>query len=259
MSRFSHLEFGDKRRSQKTDGLGEPVRDQDFFAERAMTYWLAGDFEQALQNYSRALEKNSAFYPGWFGQVRMLIELREYPEARLWADKALELFPDHPELLAAKAVAFARDADVNKAQAFSDAAMTKKAVSSYVWLARAEVLLIRRRPAAENCLQNALSLAGEGSAVVRLNAGRVLLRHGHYSSATEYLRAAAQDLPRSALAWYELGRCQVRLGFPEADVSLKQSLLLHPGWAEADGALRRFRKRGLLGRLWSRLRRRRER
>jgi Flp pilus assembly protein TadD len=47
--------------------------------------------------------------PGrWTGQVRMLIELKEFHEAKLWADKALEKFPNEPELLAAKAVALAR-------------------------------------------------------------------------------------------------------------------------------------------------------
>ena len=36
--------------------------------------------------------------------MRMLIELGEFREAKLWADKALERFPHEPELLAAKAV-----------------------------------------------------------------------------------------------------------------------------------------------------------
>ena len=36
--------------------------------------------------------------------MRALIELEEFQEAKLWADKALERFPNEPELLAAKAV-----------------------------------------------------------------------------------------------------------------------------------------------------------
>ena len=39
----------------------------------------------------------------------MLIELAEYREAKIWADKALERFPHEPELLAAKAVALGRE------------------------------------------------------------------------------------------------------------------------------------------------------
>ena len=40
----------------------------------------------------------------------MRIELGEYREAGVWADKALELSPEHPELLALKALACVRDA-----------------------------------------------------------------------------------------------------------------------------------------------------
>ena len=259
MSRFSHLEFGKKRASQKHGASGEPVRDSDFFHDRAIRAWLAGDFEQALQNFSRALEKSSAFYPGWFGQVRMLVELSEYQEARVWADKALELFPEHPELLAAKAAAFARDADLSKAQVCCDRAIAKEGVTSYVWLVRAELLLIQKSRTAYNCIRSAISIAGNQLAIVHLEAGRIYCRFENYSSALQYLRLAATDIPKSALVWYELGCCQVMLGFPEAAVSLEQSLKLRPAWPEAAAALQRFNRRGLISRICSLFRRSRER
>jgi hypothetical protein len=43
--------------------------------------------------------------------VQMLVMLGEHREARLWADKALELFSNNGELLAAKAQACARLSD----------------------------------------------------------------------------------------------------------------------------------------------------
>ena len=61
----------------------------------------------------------------------MLIELGNYKEARLWTDKALEIFHNHSALLAAKAVAFAREGDGGKAQQFSDAALAQKGHNSY--------------------------------------------------------------------------------------------------------------------------------
>ena len=49
----------------------------------------------------------------------MLVELGEYQEAKLWADKAIEKFPGDPELLAAKAVALARSGDLQGALALT--------------------------------------------------------------------------------------------------------------------------------------------
>jgi tetratricopeptide (TPR) repeat protein len=248
MSRFSRLEFEGKR-AVSADGKGEPIRDETFFYERAMSAWLAGDYETALTNYSRSLEKNSAFYESWFGQVRMLIELGEYREANLWADKALELFPNHPELFAAKAVACVRNAEFDKAMAYSDNAVEKQNITWYVWLARAEVLMNRKSRMAESCIASGIGVAGEWGAVAKLEAGRLLLHFENYSSALAYLRDAFTELPRSALTWYELGRCQSQLGLPEARKTLENCLKLRPGWKQPEQELIRFMRRGLLGRI----------
>ena len=172
MSRFSRLEFEGKR-TVSSDMKGEPIRDETFFYERATVAWLAGDFETALTNYSRSLEKNSAYYDSWFGQIRMLIELGEYREAKIWADKALELFPEHAELFSAKAVACVRDAEFDKAQAYSDNAVQKQRATWYVWLARAEVLLNRKSRTAESCISSAISISRDEGAVARLEAGTI--------------------------------------------------------------------------------------
>lgn len=251
MKRFSKLEFGDKSRKGKIP-QGETVRDQDYFHDQAMRYWLAGDFECALRNYSRALEQNSAFYPGWLGQVLMLIELAEYPEAIVWADKALELFPDHPELLALKAVALARNGKMEKALAYSDNSISKDDVTARCWLARAEVLLNRKSQIAESCIQKAVSIAGDDNAVIRLEAGRLLNKKAGFAAALQYLHEAVDRLPKSALAWYELGLCQARLGRPEAAVTLAESLKLRPNWEPAKDALNRSQNRGFWRRLFGR-------
>jgi len=248
MRRFSQLEFGEGREPSKEPAAsGEPVRDADYFDSQATRYWLAGDFESALRNYSRALEQNSAFYPGWLGQVMMLIELGEYHEAATWVDKALEMFPEHPELLSAKAVACARDGKTDKAMAYSDNAVTKEKLTSLVWLARAEVLPGGKGRIAENCISKAVSMAGDDAPILRLQAGRLLNRRGDYCSALPYLKEAIDHLAKSALAWYELGICQVKLGRPEGVVSLEQALKLQPNWEQASAALRKSRKRGLFG------------
>ena len=251
MARFSQLEFGEispERKRQK----GEPVRDAGYFHKEALKYWLAGDFELALRNYSRALEKNSTLFDAWVGQVLMLIELGEYHEAIVWADKALELFPEHPELLAVKAVACCRDSKMEKAIAYSDNSISKENITSWVWLARAEVLLNRKSSIAENCISKAISIAGNMVPVVKLEAARLLRKKGSYSAAIGHLNEVVKVFPKSALAWYELGCCQSKLGLSEAKATLDQSLKLRPDWNVAKSALSRCGKGGFFNKLFRR-------
>ncbi len=253
MRRFSRLEFGDSSdEGAEKRGAGEEMRDEEYFHKQAVRYWLAGDFEIALRNYSRSLEQNSSFYPGWLGQVLMLIELGEYKEAAVWVDKALEMFPEHPELLAAKAVACARDGLMEKAIGYSDNSITKDNVTSLVWLGRAEVLLNRRSNIAQNCISKAVAAAGEDVQLVRLRAGRLLNRRGDYPAAMQYLRSVTDELPKAALAWYELGCCQAKLGRPEAQISFEQALKMHPNWPTAGEALRKYKHKGFFSRLFGR-------
>src|SRR5271166_5398920 len=114
MSRFSNLEFGDQFEDQASEE--KPlVKDEAYYLAEARTSFENGNFESALRLYSKVLEFNPQNTTAWSGQVRMLIELDEYREAKLWADKALERFPRDPELLAAKAVALARSGDLQGA------------------------------------------------------------------------------------------------------------------------------------------------
>jgi tetratricopeptide (TPR) repeat protein len=249
MSRFGNLEFGEEKRAQEAEAPGAPVRDAPYFRARADKAFSEGDFELALRFYSRALEHNTAFFEGWRGQVLMLIELAEYREALLWVDKALALFPNHPELLAAKAVAAVRNGDFDRAMALTDDAQAQQGVTWRVWLARAEVLLERRSPSAIHCVSNAVALAGEEVPRARLEAGRLLLRHGRCPEALEHLMASAQLQPSCPLALLELGRCQSLLGFAAAEVTLAQCVALRPAWMPARRELDRCRHPGLWGRI----------
>ena len=237
MDRFSQLEFGDKRPAETS--CGQAPRDAAYFQREAVRYWLAGDFELALRNYCRVLEQNNAVFEGWAGQVLMLIELGEYREADLWADKALELFPDHPELLALRAVACSRDARVEKAIAYSDAAIGQDRPTARAWLARAEVFLDRNDSVVDGCLSKAIGAAGQDATVVRLEAARLLRRRRAYPAAMAHLQEVVKAMPTSALAWYELGCCQQSMGLAQAQAGIEQALRLHPHWSVAEQALRR--------------------
>lgn len=253
MNRFSSLEFDDADKSEKRQSRGEAVRDETYFYKQALKAWLGADYELALRNYSRALERNTSFFQAWSGQIMVLIEMREYPEAMVWADKALEMFPEHPELLAEKAITCCRNEKFDKAMAYSDNSISKDNVTPRVWLARAEVLLKRKSRLAEDCVCKALNIAGNTQNVFCLEAGRILSRGGKYSAALEYLGRAVRDFPKSALAWYELGRCQSKLGFQEAEVSLQEALHLRPMWSAALHELGKLRGRNPLTRIFRRM------
>src|SRR5208283_4689503 len=157
------------------------------------------DFERALRLYAKVLEYNTQNAAAWTGQVRMLIELGEYREAKLWADKALERFPNEPELLAAKAVALGRSGDLQGALAFSDASIEEHGDTPYVWLARGD-------HRADYCFEKALLLAPRDWFVAWL-AARIRFYHKQFVLALKLLQQAIELNTGHFLLWLELGQC----------------------------------------------------
>lgn len=251
MDRFSQLEFEDEQPRQRAR-QGQPVRDAHYFLHEANRYWLGGDFEVALRNYCRCLEHNSSVFNGWSGQVRMLLEMDETKEADLWADKAMDLFPEHPELLGLKAVAQKRQGKLRKAIDFCDNAITKSDATARVWLARAEVFLERKSAVVDGCISKAIALAHEDKNIIKFEAGRLLRRKKSFPQAITFLEEALGQFPKAALVWYELGCCQQHLGISRASNSLNEALRLNPHWTLPKQALSQGGRRGLLGKLFGR-------
>lgn len=261
MSRFDNLEFDEQEsRPEAPQGAslrpgrpgrpatGTPVRDGAYFCAEGDAAYRVDELEAALRSYSRALEQDSTLFDGWLGQLRVLLETGEYSEADLWAGKALELFPEHPELLAAKAVASVRMGKRVLAQAQSDNALTRKGVTGFVWLARAEVLLDADKPMYEHCLAKALETNPERG-WMHWDVSRVLRRYGRAAKALNYARIAAQALPAEPGVWLELSRCLLALEMPESKRALEQTLHLKSDCAAARRLLRDYREPGLLRRL----------
>src|SRR5439155_15686898 len=164
----------------------------------------------------------------WTGQVRMLIELQEFNEAKLWADKALEKFPEEPELLAAKAVALARTGDLKAAMLFSDAAVEARSDAPYVWLARGDVLVARKERRAEFCFDKALGLAPK-DLMVRWLICRVYYFYKQFSRAFQYAQQALELNAAQAVLWLQFGKCQLALGLVgPAGNSFEQAQQLDP-------------------------------
>jgi len=248
MSRFNNLEFGDQFEEQER--FEPALKDGAHYLAEAQTAFARGQFEQALRLYGRVLEFEPRNVTAWAGQVRMLIELGEFKEAKLWADKALEQFAEEPELLAAKAVALARTGDVKAAMVFSDAAVEARNDTPYVWLARGDVLLARKERRAEFCFDKALALAAKDWMVHWLIC-RICFFYKQFSRAFKFAQQALELNASQAVLWLQFGQCQMALGLvrPAAN-SFAQAQQLDPECrlsAEEQSELRE-------GGIWARLR-----
>ncbi len=253
MSRFGNLEFDDNE-DHATEAQ-EVRRDESFFLSEAEASFQDGQFQSALRLYSKVLEFNPKNAAAWTGQVRMLIELGELREARLWADKALERFPREPELLAAKGVALARSGDLEGALAFSDASIEEQGDRPYLWLARADVLLARKEERADYCFEKALLLAPRDWFVHWL-AARVRFYYEQFILALKLLQQALEWNTSHFLLWLELGKCQQALGLSgPAKNSFNQARQLRPNLPEISRALAELSEQTWSERLFSRFRR----
>jgi tetratricopeptide (TPR) repeat protein len=186
----------------------------------------------------------------------MLIELGEFKEAKLWADKALERFPHEPELLAAKAVAVARSGDLEGALAFSDASIQEQGDAPYVWLARGDVLLARKETRADYCFDKALLLAPRDWFNTWL-ASRIRYYYQQFALALKLVQQAVELNATHFLLWLELGQCQQALGLlGPARSSYSQALQLNAESRAAKAALANLAGSGFGQRvrgLWRRL------
>ncbi|MFO1475029.1 MAG: hypothetical protein U1F98_00075 [Verrucomicrobiota bacterium] len=239
MSRFGNLELEGEHEDRRPSPA-PVVKDAAFYLEEARRSFERGEFEPALRHYSRVLEFDVSNPAAWTGQVRMLIELGEAHEARLWADKALERFPRDPELLAAKAVALGRDGDLDGALLISDASIQELGDLPYVWLARGDVLAARREQRADYCFEKARMLA-PGDWFVAWLAGRIRYYHGQFALALKHLQQAVEWNAGHFVVWLELGRCQGRLGLHgPAQFSLARARELNPACRDAGLELARL-------------------
>jgi tetratricopeptide (TPR) repeat protein len=251
MSRFDNLEFGGVSRDPVARGV---VKDEAHYLGEADGLYREGKYDLALRSYSKVLEYNAANHDAWTGQVRMLIELGELREAKLWADKALERFPTHPELLAAKAVSLARMADLDAALAFSDAAIEERGNTPYVWLARGDVLLAREETRASYCFDQALNLARADWLHCWL-ASRIHSFHRSFALALRYAQQGTEAAPDRAVLWLQAGVCQLELGqTSRARDSLEHARQLDPDCPGLELALRNSEGTSWSGALWRRAR-----
>ncbi|MFC1708003.1 tetratricopeptide repeat protein, partial [Planctomycetota bacterium] len=202
------LSYAD-RRSQSGSG--------SYYLQLADEFRRSGHAEPALRYFARAVQRNPELPAPWLGQVEMLLELSELGQARTWADKALEIHSDHPDLLAAKAVVCARLGDTDQALSLTHQAVQASNASSFAWIARGEALLAGERTGEDYCFTQAVTVAGEDWFVCSRIA-RVLCMYGEHTQALDRAGQAVARAPETPYAWHVLGECESALGMDSAAV-----------------------------------------
>ncbi len=243
-NRFEHLEFEDHtprsgRVASQFDQEGElsaAPMDQHAYHGRALEAFHRGEFDKALRYFTRVLELDRAYVPAWVGQVQMLIELDELREADMWADKALELFRNHGDLLSAKAVANARRSEKRTAVGLSDLAMKAQGSGSYRWLARGEVLLACGASHAGTCFERAKN-EPDADWFTAVWAGRIFRTYDVHAQALIWARQGTEQAPDQPYAWYTRGLCERDLALASYRQSMERALQLDEHFAPARFAL----------------------
>ncbi|HLA83559.1 MAG TPA: tetratricopeptide repeat protein [Thermoguttaceae bacterium] len=243
MARFDKLEFNTSGRPSAEPAERDPLaRDAGYWMNQADASRREGLYESALKYYSRALELDRSVVAGWVGQVQMLVQLGEYPEAELWSRKGLELFPNNGELLAGRAHAFCRMGDMKQAHALSDGSLQQAGESAYRWLVRGEIMMATRQDMDRHCFDKAQ--AANPDWLVPMEIAQVELYYRRPSKAWTRIRNALETTPDATQLWYMQGLCQAELGMTQAaKESFERCLELSPRHVATEKQLRRMKKR----------------
>ena len=236
--RFTNLEFGGHQSPEQPGeeyqaptpeqvAFQQELRDSSYHLQQARKLELAGDQEDAMRTYSAALGEDPRQLAAWVGQLWLLAELEEYPELDLWARKAIETFPDNPQLIAMRSIGLYRMGHRQEARDLNDMALERGGESDTVWLARAEVMMNQKRIAAEECLNHARRCT-DYEPTLLLRAGSICLRHKRFQLGVRQIETLVAST-ESAYGWFLLGELRKQLGLAEAArVAYQQAADLAP-------------------------------
>jgi tetratricopeptide (TPR) repeat protein len=224
LARFDKLEFdeGDSLDPEKTSELSlQSDSSETHWLKMADTNRREGKYENALRFYSRALEIDKTILTAWVGQVQMLVFLEEYPQAITWSKKALELFPNHADLIAAQSQAECRRGDLKQSNQLIDGAMKVRGESAYQWQVRGELMIALKQRTDRHCFDKAQVTSSDS--LIPLESALIYLHYQEYAKGAQRAAIAAEKSPELYFAWFVLGQCQEGVGLDQAAVrSYKQ-------------------------------------
>lgn len=246
MPRFDRLEFDHDQEHREANAqrlVAEPISDGDAWLAKADDQRRRGLYENALRYYSRALEVDRSLIAGWVGQVQMLVMLGEYPEAELWARKALEHFKNQGDLMAGRAQALMRLGDRGEAMPLADAALRQEGSAAYRWMVRGEILVTGRDDMDRHSFDKAVQ--ADRDWLIPLEIALIYLHYDRPSKALLRARQAVEKEPGSFYTWYIQGLCEQKLGFDrQAVTSFQRCREFSPGHVEAGRRLAEIENQG---------------
>ncbi|MCC6548338.1 tetratricopeptide repeat protein [Candidatus Sumerlaeota bacterium] len=205
--------------------------------------FYTGNFRDALRHYSRALqEQNNQIYP-WIGQLSALIALKQYKEAELWSNRALDQFPEDSSLLSQRARVLAHTGNLKRAIGVSDFAISKGA-TSWSWLARGEVLLEANDNNALFCFTKAIESSEKDDWRTPFLAGLAYLNKRRWADAEEFLKKSVAIHSQNFYSWYCLALALAEMSYTDrARDAVQRSMQLKKDYAPArDLELKIFRR-----------------
>ncbi|MBN1902013.1 tetratricopeptide repeat protein [Candidatus Sumerlaeota bacterium] len=267
MGRFSKLEreTQDALARQKIEEIREGEKpkaaelpreeyDAPYYIKMADDLFFRGEFREALQFYSRAIQLDSSIHYPWLGQIYCLIEMNQLKEADLWTGRALELFPEDSALLSLRAMMYANRGMYKRAINASDYAISRKGVLPHSYVARGYILLTADNKNAHFCFMKALELADSNDFRIPMSIGLIYLKRKQYSKALDFLLRACACNVANYFLWHHMGLCYQKLGFTnKAMESFQHALDQNPEYTPAKDALLSVTHSSVFSRLFRRL------
>ncbi|MBF0118417.1 MAG: tetratricopeptide repeat protein [Desulfobacterales bacterium] len=247
MSRFKWLEISETEKKDIFEDIEQ--YDETYYLNLADEKFNQGLYESALRYYSRVLNLNLNSQKAWLGQLLCLVDLGEYSESLTWADKAMEIFPGDPEIIAIKALAYGRLGVLDKAIGFSDSSLKNGRNSYLIWWIRGDILISQDEKNAEYCFLKATELSKRDFNLM-LMIGKTFLSIDKPIKAKKFITQAVNINPDHSLSWYWSGVVYQELGlYDQAKNALKRALELNPKNLEFISALDELQKKNFISKI----------
>ncbi|WP_414621195.1 tetratricopeptide repeat protein [Calothrix sp. CCY 0018] len=239
MVRLSEVGFGEL--SQVAGEIGrellggeEEVGEAEVWFDRGFQQCEAGDFEQAIASYDKAIEIKPDYYEAWVNRGVALGELGRFEQAIASYDKAIEIKPDFHEAWGNRGVALDELGRVEQAIASYDKAIEIKPDYHEAWGNRGIALIeLGRFDQAIASSDKAIEIKPDyyqawhsrGNALGKL--GRLEKAIASYDKAIEIKPDYHEAWGNRGVALYDLGR------FNQAIASYDKAVEIKPDYHEA--------------------------